>query len=178
MELLYLYWIIVFFWINEDTCAARDPGFAARDHKDTQYLRCPASCSQVNIRSVRLSTILQGHDTFDIIVQMLLSTCQFVRLYGLVRAMLCTTSTVQDYVLHHQPEFYTLVHKGDLCPREVVVAPGVYHFLVVYMEHAQNGHFLSEHTQVVHKVVHNKHANQGSQCSSVPKYTVMKFCND
>ena len=51
--------------------------------------------------------------------------------------------------------------KGDLCPSEVGVAPNIFHFLVVHMEHAQNGHFLfqgttvrwvdNEHTQVVHK---------------------------
>ena len=42
------------------------------------------------------------------------------------------------------------------------------------MEHAQNIQFLSEHTKVVHNVeysifvVYNEHANQGSQCSSLP----------
>ncbi len=33
---------------------------------------------------------------------------------GFVRATLCTTSTVQDYVVHRGPTLCTMVHKGDL----------------------------------------------------------------
>ncbi len=37
----------------------------------------------------------------------------------------------------------TTVHKGDLCPWEMGVAPDIFHFLMVHMEHAKNWHFLS-----------------------------------
>ncbi len=57
------------------------------------------------------------------------------------------------------------------------------HFLVVHMEHAQNGHFLcidSEHTHEMHKgtdaeyshsMVDNIHANQGSQLCTDAEYS-------
>ena len=38
-----------------------------------------------------------------------------VHLCEFVRPTLCTTSTVQDYVVHHWPALCTMVHKGDLC---------------------------------------------------------------
>ncbi len=34
--------------------------------------------------------------------------------------MLCTTSWVQDYVVHHRAALCTIVHKGDLCPYMVL----------------------------------------------------------
>ena len=46
-------------------------------------------------------------------------------------------------IVHHQPTLWTMVYKGDLCPWEVGVAPNIFHFLVVHMEHEWNGQFLS-----------------------------------
>ena len=40
-----------------------------------------------------------------------------------------------------------------------------------HKEHAKNGHFLSYFYAIF--VVDNEHANQGSQCSSVPTYTLV-----
>ncbi len=100
---------------------------------------------------------------------------------GFVGHMLCTTSMLQGYVVHHQPPLCTM---------------DIFHCLVVHMKHAQNRHFLSVfgggtlayrcidsgHTRVVHKgtdtqysilVVHNVHADQGSQCSSIQTYTLV-----
>ncbi len=70
---------------------------------------------------ISLSNTKQGDDAFG-------SICPS----GFVGAMLCTTLWVQDYFVHHQPALCTMMHKGDLCPREVDI----------------------EHTQVVHKHTH------------------------
>ena len=106
-----------------------------------------------------------------------------------VWATLCTTSTVQDYVLHHGAQGRPMSVRSRVHHR---------HFSFFGGQHGTctwNGHFLSvsggtqEHTcpyvvghkniqqtQVVHNgidteyshsVVHNVHTNQGSQCSSV-----------
>ena len=63
--------------------------------------------------------------------------------------MLCTTSTVQDYVVHHCPALCTMVHKRDLCLWELGVASRHFSFF------------------------DNEHANQGSQCSYVRTYTLV-----
>ena len=96
-------------------------------------------------------------------------------LSGFVRATLCTTSMVQNYIVHRQPALCT----GDLhCAQRgrLSVRSRGFHFF----------HFLSvrcvDSKQVVHKgtdtqysifVVDNEHANQGSQCSSVPTHTLV-----
>ena len=63
--------------------------------------------------------------------------CIFVYFVGLVRPTLCTTSMVQEYIVHHQP----------WCKRGtyVCVAPHIFLFwwFTFHMEHAQNRHFLS-----------------------------------
>ena len=50
------------------------------------------------------------------IVQMLVSICSS----GFVRASLHTTLLVQGYVMPHWPALCTMMHKGDLCPWEVL----------------------------------------------------------
>ncbi len=46
-------------------------------------------------------------------------------------------------IVHHRPALCNMVHKGDLCPSDVGVAPDIFHFLMGHKEHAKNGHFLS-----------------------------------
>ncbi len=46
-------------------------------------------------------------------------------LSGFVGRMLCTASTVQDYIMHQWRALSIVVHKGDLCPWEVGVTPDV-----------------------------------------------------
>ncbi len=67
-------------------------------------------------------------------------TCVHACISGFVGHMLCTTSMV--HVVHHQPALCNMVHKGDLIFFKGVNL-NIFHCLVVQLEHAENGHFLS-----------------------------------
>ncbi len=57
------------------------------------------------------------------VTETMLFICGSVCVSRFVRATLCTTLKVQDYVVHHRPALCTMVQKGDPCPREVGVTP-------------------------------------------------------
>ena len=72
--------------------------------------------------------------------------CESVCLEGIVGPTLYTTSWIQDYAVHHRAALCTMVHKGNLCPFEVGVAPNIFHVLMVHKEHAKSGHYFREET--------------------------------
>ncbi len=79
-----------------------------------------------------------------------------------VRATLRTTSTVQDYIVRHQPA---------LCTTDLHFAPPT-----CIVHHGAQGGPMSMRSRghsAYDSVVHNVHTNNGSQCSSVPPYFVV-----
>ena len=61
------------------------------------------------------------------VIELKSSFCMSVCVSGCVRATLCTTSTVQDYIVHHWLALCTMMQKGDLCLWEVGVNPDIFH---------------------------------------------------
>ena len=51
------------------------------------------------------------------------------------------------------------MHKGGLCPSDVGIAPYIFHFFGALGDSIF--------------MIDNEHANQGSQCSSLPMYTLV-----
>ena len=86
------------------------------------YLRCTFSWHPLLFHNYYskcgypyLMKILSVHAPPVLLNTVLLTKSPFVMM-----GMLCTTSTVQGYVVHQWPAFCTMVHKGGLCLWEVV----------------------------------------------------------
>ncbi len=101
-----------------------------------------------------------------------LSVCLSACLSEFVEPKLCITLTVQSYVVLHRPV---------LCTPDLVVhlsAQGRPNFsghpwitLIVHVGSQRTYSGGAQESSIL--VVHSVHTNQGSQCSSVPKYTLV-----